>query len=200
MARGPRYRVKFRRRREGKTNYYKRLKMLRSGKLRLVVRKTLKHVIAQIVRATATGDYTLVSAHSRELARDYGWRGYTGNLPAAYLVGYLTGLKARKRGVEEAILDIGLHAATRGAKVFAALKGAVDAGLKVPHSEEVLPSEDRVRGVHIAEYAKKLKEENPEEYTRQFSEYLKRGLPPEELPKHFKEVKVNIERAFGVGG
>ena len=67
MAHGPRYRVPFRRRREGKTNYHKRLALLKSGKPRLVVRKTLNHHVAQIVLYDPKGDRTIVSAHTREL-------------------------------------------------------------------------------------------------------------------------------------
>ena len=86
------------------------------------------------------------------------------------------------------MLDIGFHTPVHGSTVFAVLKGALDAGLKVPHSEEALPSEDRIRGEHIASYAKMLKENAPEKYERQFSGYLKRGLKPEELPSHFEEM------------
>ena len=49
----------------------------------------------------------------------------------------------------EAILDIGLAASTPGNRVFAALKGMVEAGLEIPHGEEVLPSDDRINGSHI---------------------------------------------------
>jgi len=196
MARGPRYKVPFRRRREGKTNYRKRLRLILSGKPRLVARKTLNYIIAQIVEARVEGDHVLASAHSSEL-RKYGWLAACDNTPAAYLTGLLAGYRALKAGVKEAVLDIGLHRPVKGARIFAVLKGAVDAGLEVPHSEEILPSEDRIRGEHISEYAKKLKEEDPITYERFFSQYLKRGLPPEELPSHFEEVKEKIIKSFG---
>jgi large subunit ribosomal protein L18 len=102
------------------------------------------------------------------------------------------GYKARARGVEEAVLDIGLHRPVAGARVFAVLRGALDAGLEIPHGEEVLPDDDRVKGAHVAEYAKRLKEENPELYKARFSRYLQRGLEPEKLPDHFEEVKKKI--------
>ena len=76
------------------------------------------------------------------------------------------------------------------------MKGAVDAGVKIPHSEEILPGEDRIRCEHVAEWAKRLKEESPEVYERQFSRYLKRGLPPEDLPSHFEEVLSRIKEAY----
>lgn len=196
MARGPRYRVPFRRRREGKTNYHKRLKLLKSKKPRLVVRKTLNHHIAQIIVYDPKGDRTIVSAHTRELIRDFGWKGHCGNTPSAYLLGLLIGYKAKQAGIEEAILDIGLHPPTRGSSVFAVLKGAVDAGLNVPHSEEIFPEDYRIRGEHVAEYAKALKEEDEAAYRRQFGGYLVRGLEPEKLPEHFEEVKAKIIEKF----
>ncbi|AJC71254.1 50S ribosomal protein L18 [Thermococcus guaymasensis DSM 11113] len=196
MARGPRYRVPFRRRREGKTNYHKRLKLLKSKKPRLVVRKTLNHHIAQIIVYDPKGDRTIVSAHTRELIRDFGWKGHTGNTPSAYLLGLLIGYKAKQAGIEEAILDIGLHPPTKGSSVFAVLKGAVDAGLNVPHSEEIFPEDYRIRGEHVAEYAKALKEEDETLYRKQFGGYLVRGLEPEKLPEHFEEVKAKIIEKF----
>jgi len=191
MARGPRYKVPFRRRREGLTNYRKRRKLIISRKPRLVVRKTNKHVIAQVVVAKPQGDVTIAGADTRALAK-FGWKGDENNTAAAYLLGLIVGYKARARGVEEAVLDIGLHRPVAGARLFAVLKGALDAGLKIPHGEEVLPDDDRIRGIHVAEYAKKLKEENPELYKARFSRYLQRGLEPEELPEHFEEVKKKI--------
>ncbi len=192
MARGPRYKVPRRRRREGKTNYYKRYKMVLSGHPRFVVRKTLKHIIVQVVKAAPQGDITVAAAHSRELTKKYGWLGGLGNTPAAYLTGLLAALRALKAGIKYAVPDIGLHAPTRGAKVFAAIKAANDAGLKVPVSDEVVPSEGRIRGEHIASWAEKLKSESPEFFERYFSLYLKRGFDPVNLPPHFDEVKNKI--------
>ncbi len=191
MARGPRYKVPFRRRREGKTNYRKRLKLLLSGLPRLVVRGSLKHFTAQFIEARVGGDVVLASAHSSELKK-YGWKAPCGNLPAAYLTGLLAGIRAVKKGIAKAVLDIGLHRPTKGARVFAALQGALDAGVEVPHGEGILPSEDRLRGEHIASYAAMLSQNSPELYERLFSQYLKNGLPPEELPQHFEEVKEKI--------
>ncbi|MCD6408924.1 MAG: 50S ribosomal protein L18 [Candidatus Verstraetearchaeota archaeon] len=191
MARGPRYKVPFRRRREGKTNYRKRLKLLLSGLPRLVVRGSLKHFTAQFIEARVGGDVVLASAHSSELKK-YGWKAPCGNLPAAYLTGLLAGIRAMKKGITKAVLDIGLHRPTKGARVFAALQGALDAGVEVPHGEEILPSEERIRGEHIASYASILSQNSPELYERLFSQYLRNGLPPEELSQHFEEVKEKI--------
>jgi len=188
---GPRYRVPFRRRREGVTNYYKRRKLILSGKPRLVVRKSNRHLVAQVMAAEPRGDVTLAYCHSRELA-EYGWRGSTKSTPAGYLVGLLVGYKALKRGIREAVLDVGLHRFTRGSVVTAVAKGALDAGLEVPIGEGVLPPDYRIRGEHIASYARMLKERDPALYQSRFSKYLERGLPPEELPEHFEEVKAAI--------
>lgn len=196
MARGPRYKVPKRRRREGKTNYYKRYRMVLSGKPRFVVRKTLNYIWVQVIEHHPIGDKVIAAAHSRELVKKYGWKGGTANTPAAYLTGLLAALRALEKGVKYAVPDIGLHAPTKGGMVFAAIKAANDVGLKVPMGEEVAPSEERIRGEHIAAYAKMLKEEGKLE--RFFSKYLERGLDPEMLPAHFEEVKKLILRDYGV--
>jgi len=153
MATGSRYFVPFRRRREGKTDYYKRTRLVVADAPRMVVRKTNRHIIIQLVTAELDGDRTLVSANSAEL-ETYGYKGSTSNTPAAYLTGMLFAVKAKKADYGRAILDIGLNRATPGARVFAALKGAVEAGLDVPHGEKILPSDERVKGNHIAAYNK----------------------------------------------
>jgi large subunit ribosomal protein L18 len=103
-------------------------------------------MIVQIVKAEEVGDQVVVSAHSRELAKNFAWQGDCGNTPAAYLTGLLCGFKAVVQGVKKAVLDIGLNSPSRGSQVFAALKGVLDAGVTVPHSEDMLPVEDRIRG------------------------------------------------------
>lgn len=188
MARGPRFHVGYRRKREGKTDYRKRVRLLISEKPRLVVRRSSRHILLQIIEYSQVGDKVMVSSHSNELKR-YGWKGSTSNLTAAYLTGFLCGREAKKKGIKEAVLDIGLVAPIGGSRVFAALKGAIDAGLKVPHGEEVLPDNNRIRGEHIASYAEALKKEKQ----KRFSKYLERGLDPLELPKHFDEVLGKIK-------
>ena len=148
MAHGPTYQVKFRRRREGKTNYYRRRSLLQSRRPRLVVRKTNMNTLVQIINANVVGDMTVASATASELS-NHGWSAGTGNLPAAYLTGFLAGLRAKNRGIKGAILDVGLNPPIKGSRVYAALKGAVDAGLEVPHSPEILPTDDRISGEHI---------------------------------------------------
>jgi large subunit ribosomal protein L18 len=148
MGTGPRYRVPFRRRREGRTDYRRRLGLLRGGKARLVVRRSLRNVVVQVVAFEDRGDAVKAKAEAREL-ESVGWMGYTENTPAAYLTGLLAARRAREAGIEEAVLDIGRQVPSRGGNLFAALAGAIDGGLKVPHSPEVLPDGPRLRGEHL---------------------------------------------------
>lgn len=189
--RGKTYVVAHRRRREGKTDYKQRLRLLKSGKLRLVVRRSVNNVTCQIIEYVRDGDKTLVSVNSKDVSK-IGWKGNPGNLPGAYLVGLLCGQMAAKKKVKSAVLDTGLYISTPGSRIYSALKGAVDAGLQIPHSGDVLPKDERVNGAHIAELAKKMKSEKPDEYKKRFSVYLKNKVLPEELPKHFGEIKKKI--------
>jgi large subunit ribosomal protein L18 len=132
MPRGRIMIVPHRRRREQKTDYKRRFSLLKSGKTRLVVRKSNKNVRCQLVEYQPAGDKTLFSADSRELAK-LGWKGGTGNIPAAYLTGLLCGVRAKKK-VREAILDLGLTRSTKGNRTYAAVKGVVDAGISIPIS------------------------------------------------------------------
>jgi len=141
-------RVEYKRKREGKTDYKIRLKLLTSKKPRLVIRKSLKNIIAQITLYDQKGDKVVTSAHTNELKK-LGWKFSRSNLPAAYLLGKLIGKKAISKNIKEAILDIGLSPSVKGSIFYAVLKGAVDSGLKIPCSKEILPSEDRIKGKHI---------------------------------------------------
>ncbi|QLH75338.1 MAG: 50S ribosomal protein L18 [Methanomassiliicoccales archaeon] len=155
MATGPRYKVPFRRRREGRTDYRQRARLLRARVPRAVVRISLRNVSVQIVDYDPKGDRVLATAHSRELV-EKGWDKACGNLPAAYLTGYLAGKRAKEKGIDEAVLDIGLKVPANGSGVFAALKGLLDAGVEIPHGEEVIPSKDRLMGKHIGDDVEKL--------------------------------------------
>ncbi|MBA2839799.1 large subunit ribosomal protein L18 [Methanococcus maripaludis] len=190
MAMNAKFRVPFRRRREGKTDFRQRLGLLLSGKPRLVARKSLNNVTAQLMAYDEKGDVVLVSAHSRELVK-MGYKGHCGNLPAAYLTGLLLGAKAVKEDVKEAVLDKGLHRATKGAAIFAVLKGALDAGMDIPHGDKIIADEERLNGTHVKNYAESLKED-ADAYKKQFSKYLEKGLNPEDLPEHVEELKEKI--------
>ncbi len=187
MAHGPTYRVKFRRRREGKTNYYRRRRLLLSKRPRLVVRKTNTNTIVQIVNASVVGDSTVASAISAELG-DHGWTAGTGNIPAAYLTGFLVGLRAKSRGVKEAVLDVGLNPPVKGSRIYAALKGAVDAGLEVPHSPEILPDESRISGEHIVASYNHFGDKS-----NMFSELGKKKTTITTIPKKVETVKKALE-------
>ena len=141
--------IKFKRRMERKTNYRKRLALIKSGKARLVIRKSLSNISVQLINFNPNGDQTVVSAVSTELKK-FGWT-KTGNIPAAYLTGLLAGKKAKEKNVTEAVLDLGIQTSTKGSRIYAALKGVLDAGVNVPHSKDILPSEDRISGKHISE-------------------------------------------------
>lgn len=154
MATGPRYKVAFRRRREGKTDYHQRLRLLISRRPRIVTRRSLNHMRLQMVTPKPEGDVTLVHADSSELAK-YGYTGTTGNTPAAYLTGLLFGYKAQAAGFDDAILDMGLQVSTKGNRVYGALKGIVDSGLEVPHDPEIFPGESRIKGEEIKEHTGK---------------------------------------------
>jgi len=151
LATGPRYKVPFRRRREGKTNYHVRYKLILSKKPRVVVRKSNASTTLQLVVAEQMGDKTLLTVNSKEL-KNFGYTFSTGNLPAAYLTGLLFGKKMLALGETEGIADIGLHSSTRGNRIYAAIKGVVDAGVNVPHSREIFPDDERIRGEHIKNY------------------------------------------------
>jgi large subunit ribosomal protein L18 len=195
MVGGPRYRVSFRRRRQGKTDYQARRALVLSKLPRLVVRTTLKNAVIQVVMAKATGDEVIAHANSSELAKTHGWKGDCGNVPAAYLAGILCGYRALAKGVKEAVFDVGLQSPSKGAKIFAALKGVLDADLTLPHNEEILPNEARIKGQHIVDYAKQLAS-NPEIYQKRFSKYLSRDFKPEHLTEHFSLTKEKIVSSF----
>jgi large subunit ribosomal protein L5e len=214
-----RYQTKYRRRREGKTDYYARKRLIiqdknkyNSPKYRLVVRLSNKDVICQIVYAKLTGDFVVSAAYSHELAR-YGMPVGLTNYAACYATGFLlarrvlsklkladkytgnTAINGEDYNVEavmdgprpfRALLDVGLARTTTGSRIFAALKGAADGGIEVPHSETRFVGYDseskklnadvlrkHIFGVHVKEYADHMKAENPEKYAKFFSRYIK---------------------------
>jgi large subunit ribosomal protein L5e len=90
-----RFQVPFRRRREGKTDYRARKRLItqdrnkfNSPRYRFVVRITNRDVIAQIIYSRVAGDYVLASAYSHELKR-YGLKVGLTNYAAAYATGLL---------------------------------------------------------------------------------------------------------------
>jgi large subunit ribosomal protein L18 len=140
--------IPLKRKRLGKTDYPLRFRLLSSGEPRLVVRKTLRNVYSQIISYDKHGDRVVASATSHEL-KQFGLSTSGRTVCAAYLVGYLLGMKAKRKDVPSAILDMGFYRKTKGSVIFACVKGVIDAGVRVPHSKEVFPSDDRIRGKHL---------------------------------------------------
>ncbi|MFX1410152.1 MAG: 50S ribosomal protein L18 [Promethearchaeota archaeon] len=194
MAKGPRYRKSFRRRAQGKTDYQKRLKLLKSRKLRVVIRASNNHIIIQIIQSKLGGDKVLVSAHSKELSLNYGWIANTGNIPASYLTGYLAGLRAKNKNIDMGVFDLGVFYHRN--RILAACKGIIDAGMNIPYRKEFFPEslEEKVKGFHIENYAKLLKREDPEKYEQIFSNYLKKmKIDPLKINQLFLNTLKTIE-------
>lgn len=148
MATGPRYKVAFRRRRECRTDYYIRRRLLTSHEARAVVRRSNKNVTIQFVEFGMEGDKIIASASTKDLVK-MGWEYSCSSIPAAYLVGFLAGKRAIEANIDYAVLDLGMQKPKHGGVLFAVAKGMLDAGLEVPVSEDVLPVEDRLNGKHI---------------------------------------------------
>jgi len=236
-----RFQVKFRRRREGKTDYKQRRKLTiqsknkyNTPKYRLVVRFTNKDVICQIAFARLKGDVIMTAAYAHELPR-YGLHTGLTNYASAYSTGLLCarrhlqklkldkdfqgkeatgedwsyGKKIEGRKPFRCNLDVGLARTSTGARVFAALKGALDGGLNIPHSPKRFAGFEKGEGKepgklnaeklrkylfagHVADYMKNLKENNPDAYQRQFSKYIARGINPEDLQGLYEKVHAAI--------
>lgn len=92
-------------------------------------------------------------------------------------------------GAFRAFLDVGLARTTTGARIFGAMKGAVDGGIDVPHSTKRFPGYDaeskdfdaevhrkHIMGLHVSNYMSQLMDEDEEAYKKQFSQYIKHGI------------------------
>ena len=150
MKSGPTYNVPFRRKRTYKTDYRKRLAMLKSGEKRFVVRLSNNMVVAQVIEYHITGDKTLVAVTSKNL-KALGWKSDLKNTPAIYLTALLAAQKAKENKISKVIFDTGVRNYKAKTKIYAALKGISDAGLECPYDEKVLPLADRIDGKHISE-------------------------------------------------
>jgi large subunit ribosomal protein L18 len=190
MSKSKTHTVKFGRKRNGKTDYRKRIKYLSSNKIRIVIRPSNNKIIIQAIEFNENGDKCLLSVDSTSL-RKYGWKGSTGNISAAYLTGILFGNTIKEK-VKEGIVDFGLHSVTKGTRLPATIKGLIDSGLGVPCSKDIFPNDDVISGKLLSVYSSELKKTSPEKYEKQFSKYLKIGLNPEDLPKNFEEVKTKL--------
>lgn len=150
MTMNARHVLGYRRKREGRTNYKKRLALLKSMRPRLVVRMSNRYVQLQLVSYEPDGDKIVVGMTSKALLQ-HGWKGSANSLPAVYLTSRLLAQAAVKKGVTEAIIDLGLQRHRSQGRFAAAIKGAVDGGLDVPVNEEIFPPADRLLGKHLAD-------------------------------------------------
>ncbi|XP_050383510.1 60S ribosomal protein L5 [Argentina anserina] len=232
-----RFQVKYKRRRDGKTDYRARIRLINQDKnkyntpkYRFVVRFTNKDIVAQILSASISGDLVLASAYSHELPH-YGLEVGLTNYAAAYCTGLLLARRVLKtlemdaeyegnvvatgedfsveptesRRPFRALLDVGLIRTTTGNRVFGALKGALDGGLDIPHSEKRFAgfSKDNkqldaevhrkyIYGGHVAAYMRTLMEDEPEKYQTHFSEYIKKGIEADNIEEVYKKVHAAI--------
>lgn len=136
------------RRIKNKTNYRKRLTLLKSNAIRFVVRKTNKYVTMQLIESKDAQDKIIASINTKQLL-EHGWPkeklGSLKSLSASYLAGYLLGHKAKIK--ERVILDSGLIPSTKGSRTYAAVKGLADAGIDIAFDEKIVPNEKQIKHV-----------------------------------------------------
>ena len=141
-----------RRRKSNKTDYGKRLKLLKSEKPRIVFRKTNKYVIAQYITSEETKDKVEIGVNSKQLL-NYGWpkefKESLKSIPASYLIGLLMGKKILTAKKEGPIIDLGMIRNIHKTKVFAFIKGIIDSGINIKSSEKTFPDEERIKGKHL---------------------------------------------------
>lgn len=179
--------LKFKRRRKGKTNYSKRLLLLKSHKPRVVVRKNLKTITIQMVQYDSKGDKIICSINSNTLKK-YGWNYNCANTPSSYLTGLIMAKILQKKGLREGIIDMGIITSIKGNKIYSAIKGLIDGGLKLPIDEKMFPSNERLKGEHIKKYSKEIEESEK----TQFSNYLKNKTSPKSITEIFEKTKSKI--------
>jgi len=142
---------RFNRRIRGQTDYQLRLRMLKSGLTRVVIRKSNNNIAVQFVDFNQKGDKIITSAKSNDLKKSFGFTLHTANISAAYLTGYLAGKRLLKSGHKsEVIVDLGLQRSIYGNKLYSAVKGIKDAGVNVKVSDSVFPEESRINGEHLS--------------------------------------------------
>lgn len=140
------------RRKEGKTDYTKRFKMLKSGMPRIVLRKTNQHFIAQYVTNKEVKDKVETGINSKQLLK-FGWpeefKGSLKSVPAAYLTGFFIGKKIISKKMKTPIVDLGMMRKVAKSGSFAFINGLVDAGIKIKCGKEMFPDKDRIKGKHL---------------------------------------------------
>ena len=139
------------RKRQRKTNYSTRMKLLKSGLPRVLVRRTNKYLVVQYVISNEAKDKVVLSVSSRELLKN-SWpkelKGSLKSIPAAYLTGLMFGKKSKDK-VKEMIIDFGFQNSKKNTIIYSALKGVIDSGISLKASKEIFPNEERLKGKHI---------------------------------------------------
>jgi len=233
-----RFQVAKRRRREGKTDFKARRKMVsqdknkfNNRKYRLIVRITNRRCICQVAYATIRGDMIVASATSGDLA-GFGITVGLKNYAACYATGLLVarrclkkfGLDEKFKGKEEidgddyhveeeendqrplkVILDVGLRRTCVGARMWGALKGAVDGGLHIPHNSKNFPGykapdekgqdpeydaeahKERIFGNHVKDYMEMMQEEDPTKYEAHFAKFIAEGVDADGMEDMYTE-------------
>jgi large subunit ribosomal protein L18 len=180
----------FRRRREALTDYKKRLALVRGGRDRIVIRKTNKRIIAEVVRYSEKGDLVMAYVDSGALASKYKWPSRS-NRPTAYLTGLMLA-KAAASKIKEGngmpyILDIGLSSPVKNSIPFVFARGCIDGGMKLEANLEI---KEAIYNYSDTEYAKKAAA--GEGAVKQYGRFLKDGIKLESLGTLFEETKKKI--------
>ncbi|MEK6830322.1 MAG: 50S ribosomal protein L18 [Nanoarchaeota archaeon] len=144
-------RINKRRRREGKTDYAKRINLLKGGSTRIVFRKTNRYLTAQYVKSKQAKDAAEFGTSSKMLLQ-YGWpekaSGGLKSVTASYLLGILVGKKIIDKK-KLPIIDFGMIRTVHKSRAYAFIKGLVDSGMAIKHKEGIFPDENRIRGEHL---------------------------------------------------
>lgn len=140
-----------RRRKEAKTDYKKRIALLKSGLPRILFRKTNRYIIAQYVKSDEAQDIIKTGITSKALLK-YGWpkefEGSLKSIPAAYLTGFLLGKKIFGKE-KDFIIDLGVARKTHKNRFFSFLKGLKDSGIAIKCEEKFFPEEEKIKGKYL---------------------------------------------------
>ena len=165
--------------------------MLKSETPRAVIRKSTNHLMVQFVKSDAGKDTIVAAGFTKEL-NAFKYTGHGGNVPAAYLAGYLAGKRYAKAHKNSVIVDFGVQPKVLGSRLFAAVKGLQDAGVDVKVDPESLPKEERVMGKHIEKFAQHASSKTNR---HQFTAYSKAKIDPATISKVVEEAKKNINES-----
>jgi large subunit ribosomal protein L18 len=187
----------FRRRREGKTDYHLRKKIVVSRLPFVTIRVSNKNILLQVIKASTKGDTVVESVHSRQLQK-FDWPFSRKSIPASYLCGLILGYRTGGKIDSRVIVYMGVEPYIPGSRAAAAIKGIVDSGLKIEANAKTFPDDHKIKGEHIMEYAKNLKSSDSDLYNKRFSNYIREGLNMDELSDTFEKVKKMIIEKKGV--